>query len=152
MVSPRSRLSDRKLPSKPGDTTTAADIPRQDYADRLKLARHLHDQGINPLKWTRADPATFAEQEAFRRTGQKPRADQFEVDGRLYDWSPEIAASAAQGHAAFQNYLKDIGDPDTKAVPALESYVEIDKVSLQHPMGQAAKFDGKAANQSASAR
>jgi hypothetical protein len=148
MVSPRSRLSDRKLPREPGETTAAAGIPTQNYADRLKLARHLHDQGINPLNWTRAQPAPFAEQEAFRRTRQKPRADQFEVGGRLYDWSPEVAASAAQGRAAFQNYLKDIGDPETKETSPLESYVEIDKVPLQHPLGRPARFASMAADQS----
>lgn len=114
-----------------------AGIPTQAYADKAKLAQHLHAQGINPLLWTKAHPAIHAEQEQFRRTGQKPRENQFEVDGRLYESSPEIAATPAQGRADFSAYLQARGDPDTRDTSPLESFVEIDKVPLRHPMGQA---------------
>lgn len=115
-----------------------AGMPTQEYADKAKLARHLHDQGINPLLWTRAHPAPFADQEEFRRTGRKARNNQFEIGGRLYDATPDIAATPAQGRAAFGTYLKEIGDPEAKDAPPLESFVEIEKVPLQHPLGQAA--------------
>jgi hypothetical protein len=115
-----------------------AGIPTQEYADKAQLARHLHDQGVNPLLWTRAHPAPFADQEEFRKTGRKARETQFEVGGRLYDATPDIAATPAQGRAAFGTYLKEIGDPDATDAPPLESFVEIEKVPLQHPLGQAA--------------
>ncbi|WP_374369968.1 hypothetical protein [Dongia sp.] len=115
-----------------------AGMPTQEYANKANLARHLHDQGINPLLWTKAHPAPFADQEEFRKTGRKVRESQFEVGGRLYDATPDIAATPAQGRAAFGTYLKKIGDPDAKDAPPLESFVEIEKVPLQHPLGQAA--------------
>lgn len=117
-------------------------IPTQEYADKANLAQHLHDQGINPLLWTKAHPAPFADQEEFRKTGRKARENQFEVGGRLYDATPDIAATPAQGRAAFGTYLKEIGDPDAEDAPPLESFVEIEKVPLQHPLGQAATLAG----------
>lgn len=120
----------------------AATVPTQEYADKLNLAQRLHEQGVDPLSWTKAQPAAFADQDQFRKTGRKPREDQFEVGGRLYDWSPEIAATPAQGRAALGVYLKEIGDPDSSETPPLESYVDIDKVSLRHPFGQPAPVSG----------
>ena len=113
-------------------------VPTQEYADKRDLARRLDEQGVNPLAWTRAQPAAFADQDEFRKTGRKPRDNQFEVGGRLYDWSPEIAATPAQGRAALNAYLKEIGDPGTRETAPLESYVDIDKVPLRHPFGQPA--------------
>lgn len=145
MVAPRSRSilpfrndkRDKEM-NAPGEAGKAVSgIPAQDYADRVKLAQHLHDQGINPLTWTQAQPASFAEQEEFRKTGQKPRENQFEVSGRLYDATPALAATPAQAKVALDRYLRDIGDRTTESAPPIEQFVEIDKVPLRHPLGQA---------------
>jgi len=98
------------------------------YAEKLKLAGDLHAQGIDPLRWTAAQPADWATQQAFQKTGQKDERH-FAVGGRLYRTTPQVAANQAQGQDALDVYL----GADAKPV---EQLVDIAKVPLTHPAGR----------------
>jgi len=100
-----------------------------EYAQKLKLAQHLHDQGINPERWVEAEPAGWATQKAFRETGRKPDDRHFEMGGRLYKTTPVVAATQAQGQDALDVYLGAVAKP-------VEQLVDVTKVPLQHPLGR----------------
>lgn len=98
------------------------------YAEKLKLAAYLHDQGIDPTRWTEAQPADWPTQQAFRATGEKD-ARHFEVAGRLYQTAPQVAATQAQGQDALDVYLGAAPKP-------VEQLVDVAKVPLAHPLGR----------------
>lgn len=66
-----------------------------DYADKLKLATSLHEQGVDPIRWQEAEPAPYAAQRLYRETRQAPE-DMFVAQDRLYRRSPAIAATPDQ--------------------------------------------------------
>ncbi|MDY0870860.1 hypothetical protein [Dongia rigui] len=99
-----------------------------DYAEKLNLATDLHAQGIDPIRWTAAQPADWATQQAFQKTGQKDDRH-FAVGGRLYRTTPQVAANQAQGQDAIDVYL----GADAKPV---EQLVDIARVPLTHPAGR----------------
>lgn len=98
------------------------------YAEKLKLASDLHVQGIDPTRWTAAQPADWATQQAFQKTGQKDDRHFF-VGNRLYKTAPHVAANQAQGQDAIDVYL----GADAKPV---EQLVDVAKVPLVHPTGR----------------
>jgi hypothetical protein len=99
-----------------------------EYAEKLRLAADLHAQGIDPIRWTAAQPADWATQQAFQKTGQKDDRH-FVVGGRLYRTTSQVAANQAQGQDALDVYL----GADAKPV---EQLVDIAKVPLTHPAGR----------------
>lgn len=101
----------------------------QEYAQKLKLAQHLHDRGIDPERWAEAEPAGWSTQKAFRDTGRKPDDRHFEIDGRLYKATAAVAANQAQGQDALDVYLGAVAKP-------VEQLVDVTKVPLQHPLGR----------------
>ncbi|WP_374380412.1 hypothetical protein [Dongia sp.] len=118
------------LPS-PSDSKSEA------LEEKKKFAQHLHNQGINPARWTEAHPAPQAEQMTYQATGQKPRDNQFEVDGKLYNWSPSVTATAKQTQAITDSYIAErrgIADPKVTG-PKIEDIVDIAEVPLKHPFG-----------------
>jgi len=100
----------------------------QKYAEKLKLAGDLHAQGIDPTRWAQAQPAPWATQQAFQKTGQKDDRH-FVVDGRLYQTTPLVAANQAQGRDALDVYLG-------AAPKSVEQLVDVAKVPLTHPTGR----------------
>lgn len=98
------------------------------YAEKLKLATDLHAQGIDPTRWTATQPADWATQQAFQKTGQKDDRH-FAVGNRLYKTAPHVAANQAQGQDAIDVYL----GADAKPV---EQLVDVAKVPLVHPTGR----------------
>lgn len=111
------------------------DSKSEGYAEKVELAQHLHAQGVNPLRWTEAHPAPQVAQHQFQETGLKARDNQFDVDGRLYDWSPAVSATPQQAKAISEAYMATPHDPPTARGPPVESLVDIDKVPLKHPFG-----------------
>jgi len=105
--------------------------------EKAALAKHLHEQGVNPVLWTKAHPAPQSEQVTFQKTGIKPRGNQFEVAGKLYNWSDEVKATPAQARAIGDAYVAErTGKDDAVAVvPKIEELVDIDAVPLKHPFG-----------------
>ncbi|WP_368412817.1 hypothetical protein [Dongia sp.] len=110
---------------------------REGLAEKRKLAQHLHDQGINPLRWTDAHPAPQSDQATFRTTGRKPKDNQFEVGGKLYDWSPAVTATPQQAKAIADAYIAERSGKDGGATSTLkiEDLVDIGEVPLKHPFG-----------------
>ncbi|MBK8160827.1 MAG: hypothetical protein IPK59_19380 [Rhodospirillaceae bacterium] len=104
-------------------------IEPPENAEKLKIATALHTQGINPERWTEAQPASWAVQKAFQETGQKPDAQHFEVNGRLYKSGPRVAANQAQGQDAIDVYLGAAPKP-------VDQLVDIAKVPLRYPFGR----------------
>ena len=98
-----------------------------DYADKLKLATSLHEQGIDPVRWQEAEPAPHAAQRLYRETRQAPE-DMFVVQDRLYRRSPAIAATPDQGKDDLDVYLGAAPRPIAELVP-------VDRVQLRHPLG-----------------
>lgn len=107
----------------------ALDLTTEEYAERLKLAQHLHDQGIHPERWAEADPAPWPAQKHFQETGRKIDERHFDVAGRLYKSTPAVAASQAQGQDAIDVYLGAAPKP-------VEQLVDVAKVPLRHPFGR----------------
>lgn len=106
-----------------------------DYADRVKLAEHLHNQGINPARWTEAHPAPAQTQKLFQETGRKARGNQFELGGRLYDWSPAVTATPAQARAVADAYVAQSKGATAASPASVESLVRVEDVQLKHPFG-----------------
>nr|WP_298683279.1 hypothetical protein [uncultured Dongia sp.] len=117
----------------------AADSKSEGYAEKVKLAEHLHAQGINPLRWTEAHPAPQGAQQHFQKTGRKGRDDQFEVGGRLYDWAPGISATPAQAKAIAEAYIATPHDPPASRpgsyLAPIEELMDVTQVPLKHPLG-----------------
>lgn len=111
------------------------DSRREGYLEKVKLAQHLHDQGVNPLRWTEAHPAPQTAQQRFQETGRKTRDNQFDVDGRLYDWSPAVSASPAQAKALTEAYAATTHQPLAGPGAPVEALIDVDKVPLRHPLG-----------------
>lgn len=65
-------------------TPAVTDTRREALQEKAALARHLHEQGVNPTRWTQAHPAPQSEQQLYRDTGIKPRDNQFDANGKLY--------------------------------------------------------------------
>jgi hypothetical protein len=98
------------------------------YAEKLNMATDLHAQGIDPTRWTEAQPAAWAVQQEFQKTGQKDDRH-FVVGKRLYRTTPQVAANQAQGQDAIDVYLGAKGKP-------AEQLVDVEKVPLVHPTGR----------------
>ncbi len=105
------------------------DRTTRENAEKLKIATALHTRGINPERWTEAQPASWAVQKAFQETGQKPDEQHFEVNGRLYKSGPRVAATQAQGQDAIDVYLGAAPKP-------VDQLVDITKVPLRYPFGR----------------
>ncbi|MBI2254557.1 MAG: hypothetical protein HYU58_08065 [Proteobacteria bacterium] len=101
---------------------------KKEYAEKLKLAVDLHAQGIDPTRWTVAQPASRAVQQEFQKTGQKDDRH-FVVGNRLYKTSREVAANQAQGQDALDVYLGAQAKP-------VEQLVDVERVQLTHPTGR----------------
>ncbi|MBI2256268.1 MAG: hypothetical protein HYU58_16715 [Proteobacteria bacterium] len=122
------------------DSETApapADSKAEALQEKTKLAQQLHDQGVNPVRWTEAHPAPQSDQAAYQKTGLKAKDNQFEVGGKLYDWSHEVMATPQQAKAIADAYIAErTGKNDAVApTPKIEELVDIDKVPLKHPFG-----------------
>jgi hypothetical protein len=115
----------------------ATDSRTEALQEKAALAKHLHEQGVNPVRWTEAHPAPQSEQATFQQTGIKPRGNQFEVAGKLYNWSDEVKATPAQAKAIGDAYIAErTGKDDAVAVvPKIEELVDIAQVPLKHPLG-----------------
>jgi hypothetical protein len=116
---------------------TPADSKSEGLEEKAKLARHLHDQSVNPLRWTEAHPARQAEQQVYQETGLKRRDNQFEVDGKLYDWTPSVTATPEQAKAIANAYIAERSGKDDAAAltPKIEDLVDIAEVPPKHPFG-----------------
>lgn len=114
-----------------------ADSHTEALQEKAALAKHLHEQGVNPLRWTEAHPAPQSDQATFQKTGLKPRENQFEVGGKIYNWSDEVKATPPQAKAIGEAYVAELkGKDDTAApVPKIEELVDIAEVPLKHPLG-----------------
>ena len=114
-----------------------ADSKSEGLEEKAKLARHLHDQGVNPLRWTEAHPARQSDQQQFQETGRKACDNQFEVDGKLYDWTPSVTATPEQAKAIANAYIAERSGKDDAAAltPKIEDLVDIAEVPLKHPFG-----------------
>ncbi|WP_374654318.1 hypothetical protein [Dongia sp.] len=122
------RIDDSKTSPAPIDSRTEA------LQEKTKLARHLHSQGVNPVRWTEAHPAPQSEQETYRTTGLKLKGNQFEVGGKLYNWSPAVTASPKQAQAIADAYIDERRGAATPE-PKIEDLVNIAEVPLKHPFG-----------------
>lgn len=118
-------------------TLPTSDLGTEALEEKKKLAHHLHNQGVNPERWTEAHPALQAEQQTYRSTGFKRRDNQFEVGGKLYDWSPAVMATPQQAKAIADAYVAERSgkDPNTAPTPKIEDLVDVAKVPLKHPFG-----------------
>lgn len=114
----------KNIPSEQLQDVTQA-VPN--YADKLKLATSLHEQGIDPIRWQEAEPAPNTAQRLYRETRQAPD-DMFVVQDRLYRRSPAIAATPDQGKDDLDVYLGAAPKPIAELVP-------VDRVQLRHPPG-----------------
>jgi hypothetical protein len=120
------------------DTAPApADSKAEALQEKAKLAQYLHAQGVNPVRWTEAHPAPQSDQAAFQKTGLKSKDNQFEVGGKLYDWSPAVTATPAQAKAIADAYVAERSGKDdaVASAPKIEELVDIDAVPLKHPFG-----------------
>jgi hypothetical protein len=120
------------------DTAPApADSRTEALQEKAKLAQYLHAQGVNPVRWTEAHPAPQSDQATFQKTGLKSKDNQFEVGGKLYDWSPAVTATPAQAKAIADAYVAERSgkDDDVISTPKIEELVDIDAVPLKHPLG-----------------
>lgn len=116
--------------------TSAADSKSEGYAEKVKLAEHLHAQGVNPSRWTEAHPARQSDQQHFQETGRKARDNQFDVGGKLYDWSPAVTATPEQAKAIADAYVATPHDPArARAAPPVEEIVDVNQVPRTHPFG-----------------
>lgn len=102
MRPPVKKLIDAETTAIPADNRTEA------LQEMARLAQHLHGQGVNPLRWTEAHPAPEADQAAYQATGLKPRDNQFEAGGTLYNWSPAVTATRAQAKAIADAYIASL--------------------------------------------
>lgn len=128
----------KPLDSHPADAPqveSRIDSEREALAKKRKLAQHLHDQGINPLTWTDAHPASQAAQRQFQETGRKLRDNQFDVSGRLYDWAPSVNATPAQAKAIADAYAAGSQGLAARRPVPVETLVDIAQVPLRHPLG-----------------
>lgn len=104
--------------------------------EKRQLAKHLHNQAINPLRWTEAHPASQSDQQTYQATGQKPRGNQFDVKGKLYNWSPDVTATPQQAKAITDAYMAErSGTAQKETGPAIDKLVEVEKVPLTPPFG-----------------
>jgi hypothetical protein len=127
---PSGSLLNKNLKQLDTDPKQPADPPLEpnpDYEKKLKLAAHLHSQGVNPLRWQEAEPATHEAQRRYRATGQVPE-EMFVANDRLYRRTPAIAATRAQGQDALDVYLGAVPKKVAELVP-------VDEVPLRHPLG-----------------
>ena len=116
-------------------TPTVADTKGEALQEKAALARHLHEQGIDPTRWTQAHPAPQSEQQIYRDTGIKPRDNQFDANGKLYNLSPAVAATAEQAKAIGDAYMAERRGATGATPPKIEDLVDIAKVPLQHAFG-----------------
>jgi hypothetical protein len=100
-----------------------------EFTEKRKIAKHLHDQGIDPEKWTEAEPLPYPDQEQFQAIGLKPNDLHFEVGGRLYRWAPHLVGNDNQRRAAIAEY-------EGKGKRPIEELVDLAKVSARHPFNQ----------------
>jgi hypothetical protein len=114
-----------------------ADSRTEALQEKAKLAEHLHTQGVNPVRWTEAHPAPQSDQATYQATGLKPKDNQFDVGGKLYDWSPAATATPEQAKAIANAYITERTGKDDAVVtaPKIEELVDITKVPLKHPLG-----------------
>ncbi|MDY0872257.1 lysozyme family protein [Dongia rigui] len=131
MRPPAKKRIDFEVATSPADSRTEA------LQEKAKLAQHLHVQGVNPVRWTEAHPAPQSDQATFQKAGIKSKDNQFEVGGRLYDWSPAVTATPAQAKAIADAYVAErTGKNDVAAAtPTIEELVDIAAVPLTHPLG-----------------
>lgn len=117
--------------------TTPTDSRAEALQEKARLAQHLHTQGVNPARWTEAHPAPQPDQATYQATGRKSKDNQFEVGGKLYDWSPAVTATPRQAKAIADAYVAErMGKHDgTATTPRIEELVDIAAVPLQHPLG-----------------
>src|SRR5689334_21113326 len=111
---------------------TPIDSRSEALREKAELARHLHEQGVNPLRWTEAHPAPQSDQQTYQSTGQKPRDNQFDAKGKLYNWSPDVTATSQQANAIADAYIAERSGTTETAVPApkIEDLIDIEQVPL----------------------
>ncbi len=131
MRPPVKKLVDAKTAATPADSRAEA------LQEKTKLAKQLHAQGVNPVRWTEAHPAPQSDQATYQATGLKPKDNQFEVGGKLYNWSPAVTATPAQAKAIADAYIAERTGKDdvAAATPRIEELVDIATVPLKHPLG-----------------